>query len=136
MAVRDFRALLAVRLSGQCGDGLLQGALFGAAFFNPDKATSAGTAAVAFAVLLLPYSLVGPFAGVLLDRWSRQRTLLVSNAIRAVARGAAGRQPDRERPRRPWLSLLLALVTVSLNRFVLSGLSASLPQRGRRPRSW
>ena len=69
---------------GQCGDGLLQGALFGAAFFNPDKATSAGTAAAAFAVLLLPYSLVGPFAGVLLDRWSRQRTLLVSNALRGA----------------------------------------------------
>src|SRR5665647_2019587 len=79
----DFRRLLRVRLGGQCGDGLFQGALFGAAFFNPEKATSAGQAAGAFAALLLPYSLVGPFAGVLLDRWSRQRILLVSNALRA-----------------------------------------------------
>lgn len=26
-----------------------------------------------FAVLLLPYSLIGPFAGVLLDHWRRTR---------------------------------------------------------------
>jgi hypothetical protein len=70
LAVPDFRRLLRVRLTGQLGDGMFQGALFGAAFFNPEKATSAGEAAVAFATLLLPYSLVGPFAGVLLDRWS------------------------------------------------------------------
>ena len=123
----DFRRLLAVRLAGQLGDGLLQGALVGAAFFNPEKATSAGEAATAFATLLLPYSLVGPFAGVLLDRWSRQRVLLVSNLIRCVlvallaltlARSGATGAP----------TVGLALVVISVNRFVLSGLSASLPQ--------
>jgi MFS family permease len=127
VAVRGFRALLAVRLSGQAGDGLLQGALFGAAFFNPDKATSAGTAAIAFAVLLLPYSLVGPFAGVLLDRWSRQRTLLISNAVRAVLVLLLAVSLAESGPTSLG-SLLLALATVSLNRFVLSGLSASLPR--------
>ncbi|MET7592631.1 hypothetical protein ABZS92_38215, partial [Streptomyces sp. NPDC005444] len=29
--------------------------------------------ASAMAVLLLPYSLIGPFAGVLLDRWRRRQ---------------------------------------------------------------
>ena len=124
---RDFRRLISVRLAGQLGDGLLQGALVGAAFFNPEKATSAGEAALAFAVLLLPYSLVGPFAGVLLDRWSRQRVLLVANLVRSglvallalalLHFGATG-----------GLTLALALVVISVNRFVLSGLSASLPQ--------
>ncbi|MCW2544660.1 MAG: Major Facilitator Superfamily transporter [Frankiales bacterium] len=127
VAVRDFRWLLAVRLSGQCADGLLQGALFGAAFFNPDKATSAGTAAAAFAVLLLPYSLIGPFAGVLLDRWSRQRTLLISNAVRAALVALLALTLTARGPT-DGTSLLLALVTVSVNRFVLSGLSASLPR--------
>ena len=125
--IADFRRLLAVRLTGQLGDGLLQGALVGAAFFNPEKATSAGEAATAFATLLLPYSLVGPFAGVLLDRWSRQRVLLVSNLARcalvallafALARSGATGAP----------TIALALVVISVNRFVLSGLSASLPQ--------
>jgi MFS family permease len=124
--VLDFRRLVGVRLSGQVGDGLFQGALFGAAFFNPQKATSAAAAASAFATVLLPYSLVGPFAGVLIDRWSRQRVLLVSNLLRALLscgfavslwRTGAISVP----------SVALALVIVSLNRFVLSGLSASLP---------
>ena len=127
LAEADFRRLLRVRLLGQLGDGLFQGALFGATFFNPEKATSAAEAAAAFAVLLLPYSLVGPFAGVLLDRWSRQRVLVVANASRAllvvglatslVQTGATSGS-----------TMLLALLTISLNRFVLSCLSASLPQ--------
>src|SRR3954452_3647055 len=126
-AVADFRRLLRVRLGGQMGDGLFQGALFGAAFFNPEKATSAAAAASAFATVLLPYSVVGPFAGVLIDRWSRQRVLLVSNGLRAAMcvlfalslwQTGAISVP----------SVAVALVVVSLNRFVLSGLSASLPQ--------
>jgi hypothetical protein len=126
LAVPDFRRLLRLRLTGQVGDGMFQGALFGAAFFNPEKATSAGEAAVAFATLLLPYSLVGPFAGVLLDRWSRQRVLQVVNAARSLllivlAATLAGTGPTSIP------TICLALVVVSLNRFVLSGLSAGLP---------
>src|SRR6185436_17375695 len=34
--------------------------------------------------ILLPYSVVGPFAGALLDRWDRRRVLLVANLLRAV----------------------------------------------------
>ncbi|HUR52183.1 MAG TPA: MFS transporter [Mycobacteriales bacterium] len=126
LALPDFRRLLRVRLTGQYGDGLFQGALFGAAFFNPEKATSAGEAAVAFATLLLPYSLVGPFAGVLLDRWSRQRVLLVTNAARAALLLVLATSLARTGATSLG-TVGLALVVVSLNRFVLSGLSASLP---------
>ena len=63
--VRDFRRLMSVRVLGQFADGLFQAALFSAVFFNPERATSAGEAAAGFATLLLPYSVVGPFAGVL-----------------------------------------------------------------------
>jgi len=126
LAVPDFRRLLRLRLTGQLGDGMFQGALFGAAFFNPEKATSAGEAAVAFATLLLPYSLVGPFAGVLLDRWSRQRVLQVVNAGRAVLLVVLATSLANTGPTSP-TTIGLALLVVSLNRFVLSGLSASLP---------
>ncbi len=121
-----FRQLMAVRLSGQLSDGLFQASLFSAVFFNPERATSAGQAAAAFATLLLPYSLVGPFAGVFLDRWRRQRILVNANLVRAVfvivfavlldLRGATAASV-----------VALALVVVSANRFVLSGLSAALP---------
>jgi MFS family permease len=126
LAVPDFRRLLAVRLSGQLGDGVFQGALFGATFFNPEKSTSATQAAGAFATLLLPYSLVGPFAGVFLDRWSRQRVLVVANAIRAVLLLALAASLAATGPTSPG-TIALALLVVSVNRFVLSGLSASLP---------
>jgi MFS family permease len=126
LADLDFRRLFRVRLAGQCGDGLFQGALFGAAFFNPEKATSAPEAAVAFATLLLPYSLVGPFAGVLLDRWSRQRVLLLANVGRAILLIVLALSLARTGATSP-VTIGLALVVVSLNRFVLSGLSAALP---------
>lgn len=126
LADLDFRRLFRVRLTGQCGDGLFQGALFGAAFFNPEKATSAPEAAAAFATLLLPYSLVGPFAGVLLDRWSRQRVLLLANVGRAVLLTVVALSLARTGATSA-STIGLALFVVSLNRFVLSGLSASLP---------
>ena len=123
---RDFRRLYATRLTSQLADGVFQASLASAVFFNPTEEADALKAATGFAVLLLPYSLVGPFAGVLLDRWRRQRVLVVSNAVRALlivvfaayltGVGAHG-----------WLFYVGALVIISINRFVLSGLSAALP---------
>src|SRR5580765_6823067 len=79
-----FRWLFATRLVSQCADGVFQGSLASAVFFNPDHQTDPKQAAAGFVVLLLPYSLVGPFAGVFLDRWSRQRVLVVANLVRSV----------------------------------------------------
>lgn len=129
----DFRRLLRVRVAGQLGDGMFQGALFAAVFFDPTKATSAAQAAAAFTTLLLPYSVVGPFAGVLLDRWPRQRVLREGNLGRAVlavvfavvlAATSATSVPV----------VVLALLVVSVNRFVLSALSAALPHVVEEPR--
>ena len=122
----DFRRLLRVRLLGQVGDGLFQTALFAAVFFNPERATSAGQAASAFAVLLLPFSVVGPFAGVFLDRWRRQRVLRNANLVRAVLVSAFAGLLVLEGPTAPVVQVV-ALLVVSCNRFVLSGLSAALP---------
>jgi len=121
-----FRRLMGVRLLGQFADGLFQAALFSAVFFNPERATSAGQAAAAFATLLLPYSLVGPFAGVFLDRWSRQRVLLVANLARAAAIVVFAGLLAVLGPTSPPV-IALALLVVSANRFVLAGLSAALP---------
>jgi MFS family permease len=121
----DFRRLLLTRLSSQFGDGVFQAALAGTVLFNPQQAADPVDVAAGFAVLLLPYSLVGPFAGVWLDRWSRRQVLLVANVLRAllvtvvaalVLGGVQG------------LGLYVAgLVVFSVNRFVLSALSAALP---------
>ena len=81
---RNFRRLFATRLTSQAADGAFQAALASLFFFSPEKQTSAGSVAAAFATLLLPYSLVGPFAGVLLDRWRRRQILVVANLLRAA----------------------------------------------------
>ncbi len=126
VSARDFRRLLFVRMLGQFADGLFQAALFSAVFFNPERATSAGEAAAGFATLLLPYSVVGPFAGVFLDRWRRQRVLLLGNVVRAAVIVVFAALLAALGPTSPPV-VALALVAVSVNRFILSGLSAALP---------
>jgi MFS family permease len=126
LSAPDFRRLLSVRMLGQFADGLFQAALLSTVFFNPERATSAGQAAAAFATLLLPYSVVGPFAGVFLDRWRRQRVLLVGNLVRAAAIVVFAVLLAQSGPTAPPV-VALALVVVSANRFILSGLSAALP---------
>ena len=72
---RQFGVLLASRLISQSADGLFQASLYGALLFNPDHHTDPADVALGLVLLVLPYSIVGPFNGVLLDRWRRQRVL-------------------------------------------------------------
>ncbi|MFM9368957.1 MFS transporter [Streptomyces sp. Da 82-17] len=123
---RNFRRLLAVRLLSQAADGVYQVALATYVVFSPEKQATPAAIASAMAVLLLPYSVVGPFAGVLLDRWPRQRVFVYGNLLRAaLACGTAllilGSVPD-------WLFYASALCVTAVNRFVLAGLSAALPR--------
>jgi hypothetical protein len=120
-----FRRLLGVRLASQFSDGVFQVALAGFVLFSPERAPSAGAIAVALAILLLPYSIVGPFAGVLLDRWSRRGILVVSNLIRGVL--GAGVAAVIAIDVVDWRLTSLVLLLFAVNRFLLAGLSASLP---------
>jgi MFS family permease len=122
---REFRKLFAVRLVSQCGDGMFQAGLATLFFFSPERMATAADVAAAFAVLLLPFTLVAPFAGPLLDRWRRRQVLLFGNAVRVVLglalaalMVAVGVGPA---------VYVLALVTLGVNRFLLAGLSAALP---------
>ncbi|MFH8367963.1 MFS transporter [Streptomyces sp. NPDC018031] len=126
LRLRDFRRLLAVRLLSQMADGIYQVALAAYVVFSPEKETSAAAIASAMAVLLLPYSLLGPFAGVLLDHWRRRQVLLYGNLLRGgLAAGTAvlilAQVPD-------WIFYASALSVTAVNRFVLAGLSAALPR--------
>jgi MFS family permease len=121
----DFRRLLGTRLLSQFGDGVFQAALAGTVLFNPQRAADPVAVAAGFAILLLPYSLVGPFAGVWLDRWSRRQVLLRANLLRAglvavvaalVLGGVQGAA-----------FYAAGLAVFSVNRFVLAALSAGLP---------
>jgi MFS family permease len=122
---RDFRQLMNVRLTSQLADGIFQASLAGSVFFNPNRQADPLDFALGFVVLLVPYSLIGPFAGVLLDRLRRRNILMVANLVRATlvpAVAALVGFGDQG-----YLFLLAALVAISVNRFFLAGLSASLP---------
>ena len=94
--------------------------------FDPNRQATAAGYALAFTVLYLPYSVIGPFAGIVLDRWQRRQVLLTVSSIRAVLAVV--------------LALLLAngtsdvvfavmvLTIVGLNRFFLAGQGASIPR--------
>jgi MFS family permease len=124
-ALPDFWRLIQLRMASQFGDGLFQATVAGALLFNPDRAADPLSIARAFAVLFLPYSLLGPFAGALMDRWDRRWVLVGANlcrlaliiAIGAILAVRAGEMP----------LLLGALLANGFSRFVASGLSASLP---------
>ncbi|MER7127858.1 MFS transporter [Streptosporangium saharense] len=122
---RDFRRLFGTRLASQFSDGVFQFAVAGFAFFSPEKNTSATEIAVGLAVLFLPYSILGPFVGVFIDRWSRRQILVVAPMVRgtllllAAALLLAG-VPDG-------VFYAAALAVLGVNRFFLAALGASLP---------
>jgi MFS family permease len=125
MRGRWFRRLFAVRVTSQLTDGVFQVALASYVVFSPERAPSPGAIAGALAVVLLPFSVLGPFVGVLLDRWSRRQVLAWSNFVRValVAVLALGVSADLRGPE----LFGLILVCLSVNRFLLAGLSAALP---------
>ncbi|MFD5300985.1 MULTISPECIES: MFS transporter [Streptomyces] len=126
LRLKGFRRLLAVRLLSQGADGVYQVALATYVVFSPEKQTSPAAIASAMAVLLLPYSLVGPFAGALLDRWRRRQVFLYGNLLRAVLASVTAVLMVASVP--DWLFYVSALCVTAVNRFVLAGLSAALPR--------
>jgi len=117
--------LLALRWMGQFTDGVFQSALASFVLFSPERQPDAKSAAAAFAVVLLPYSLIGPFVGTILDRVSRQRVILFANLFRAltlifiaglIRNGATGIELT-----------IFVLLAFGVNRLILAGLSAGLP---------
>jgi MFS family permease len=119
------RELLGVRIFGQAGDGLLQTALATFVLFSPQRETDPRKIALAFGILLLPYSVIGPFVGVFIDRWSRRTILIRANWLRivtmiSIAIVITGHAANT-------LLAILVLISLGLNRFVQAALSASLP---------
>jgi MFS family permease len=125
LRVAGFRRLFLARVTSQGSDGVFQVALATHVLFNPEQATDPRGIAAAFAVILLPYSVLGPFAGVLLDRWPRRRVIVVSQLVRSGLMALVGIIVTSESVGA--LFFLLVLLVFSVNRFVLAGFSAALP---------
>src|SRR2546423_9645445 len=123
LRTRDFALLFGARLATQFGDGLFQACLVASVVFAPEKQSTTVGFAKAVAILAVPYSVLGPFAGVFIDRWSRRRILVLTPLLRAtfallVLPGTGAVVPFYAG----------GLVVLSANRFFLTTAGAVIPR--------
>lgn len=124
-----FRRLLTVRVAIQGADGLLQVALASFVLFSPERQPDAASIAAVLAVTLLPFSVLGPFVSVTIDRYSRRQILLVGalgEAFLALALAAVVATGARTGVAEVAVYGIV-LLSISLTRYLLAALSASLP---------
>jgi MFS family permease len=120
---RRFRRLLAVQGLSQASDGLYQIAVAAVVIFEASAGETPGQVTKVLAVTILPFSLVGPFTGPFIDRFSRRSVLVGASMLRVFI--TALLIPAIAGPE--WVLLVLAVANVSVNRFFHSGKAAVLP---------
>jgi apolipoprotein N-acyltransferase len=109
---------------GQLADGLAQVSFAQLVIFDIGRGATPGRIAGVLAATLLPFSVVGPLAGVFIDRWDRRRTLIVTSFCRAaLAVAAVGVAVVRSEP----LAYVGVLLLLSSSRLVLDAKGAVLP---------
>jgi MFS family permease len=125
LAERDFRKLFGARLVSQAGDGVFNAGFAAYAFFSAQSFPNPAAAVYAFTVLYIPYSLIGPFAGVFIDRWSRRQIIVYGALIRSAMVAVAGFVVLSGQTGVPLY--VSALAVLGVNRFFLSAVSAGTP---------
>lgn len=125
LAERDFRKLFAARLVSQAGDGVFNAGFAAYAFFSAQSFPNPAAAVYAFTVLYVPYSLIGPFAGVFIDRWPRRQIIVYGALIRSAMVAVAGFVVLGGQTGVPLY--ISALAVLGVNRFFLSAVSAGTP---------
>ncbi|HYZ46727.1 MAG TPA: MFS transporter, partial [Actinomycetota bacterium] len=127
----DFGALMGAQFLALAGDGIVQTALAksiafgGQRGFDLEGARSPEELLRIALILMVPYTVISPFLGVLIDRWDRRRLMVIANGLRAlvlasialVGTGSVGEG-----------TLFLAFVlTLMSTRVVLATKAAALP---------
>ena len=82
LRIRDFRLLWLARSVSQLGTWLL---VVAAPAYVFELTGSVAATGLTLAAEFLPPLLLGPFAGVLVDRWDRRRAMIAADVLRAVA---------------------------------------------------
>jgi MFS family permease len=125
LAERDFRKLFAIRLVSQAGGGVFSAGFTAYVFFSASSFPSPAAAVEAFTVLYLPFSLIGPFVGVFIDRWSRRQILLWASVLQAAMVVVASLIVLSGQTKLPFYISVLAIL--GAGRFLASALSAATP---------
>jgi hypothetical protein len=131
---RSFAALMSTQFLAQAADGVVQASLAKTIAFGGkegfDLTTAPSTRYLLAMVLLLyvPYTLVSPFMGVLIDRSDRRRLLSGSNLFRAGVVGVAALALAAFGSSLPNVVLIgTILVALACTRILLAIKSAGLP---------
>ncbi|HET9671902.1 MAG TPA: MFS transporter, partial [Actinomycetota bacterium] len=124
LASPDFRRLFAIRLVSQSSDGLFQSALVASIVFAPEQQDTAVGLLKATLVVALPYSILGPFTGVFIDRWRRRRILTLAPWCKAAVVALVLFDPIEQ----PVPFFAGALAVLSVNRFFLATAAAVVPR--------
>jgi len=122
---RDFRALISGQVLGQMADGFAQATLAKVLILDPLSQGTPTRIFAVFALTLLPYSLIGPYVGVFVDRWPRRGLMQWANLTRAallIALPLATRAFNGDQP-----LYVAALLLMSLGRVFLATKGAVLP---------
>ncbi len=128
---RDFGLLMAAQFAAQAGDGIVQTALGkfivfgGEKGFDPEGARSPDELLRIALYIFVPYAIISPLLGVVIDRWDRRRLLFVANGLRGVIVVIIGLVGISAIPD---FTLFLAFVlTMASTRVVLATKAAALP---------
>src|SRR6185503_17195758 len=92
--------------------------------FNPEEQNTILGFAIATLLISLPFSILGPFTGVFIDRWSRRKILVVAPLLRVAAMWLVLFDPQAA----PVLFFAGALWVLSVNRFYLATAVAVVPR--------
>lgn len=130
---RDFALLIGTQLCAQAGDGVTQAALAKLIVFGGEKgfdvegAKSPDELLKMVLLVFVPYGIISPFLGVVIDRWDRRRLLVVANGLRAIviAIVSVALIGGVEVPNA--VLILALLLTLASTRLVLATKSAALP---------
>ncbi|MEO8292688.1 MAG: MFS transporter, partial [Actinomycetota bacterium] len=112
------------RLVSQFADGLFQAALIASVVFSDETQSTTVGLFKATLVVSLPFSILGPFVGVFIDRWSRRRILVLAPWVRAATVALVLFDPVREAL--PFYAG--TLIVLSVNRFFLATAQAVVPR--------
>lgn len=126
---RLFRRLLTLRVAAQAADGAAQVGTAAYVLFSPQQQPDAWSIAGVLAITLLPFSILGPFVGVVLDRWSRRDVIAVTALVRAVVCVALAALIVGGQRGGPVAAafFVAVLISMSLGRFLGAGLAAAMP---------
>ena len=124
----DFRRLIAIRVAGQTADGFFQAAIVASVVFNPGEHSTTFGILKAALITALPFTLLGPFVGVFIDRWPRRAILAVAPLLKAALVALVLFDPVSGGTGAFLGFYGGALGVISINRFYLSAASAVVPR--------